>query len=217
MPYDWLTMQLEWDSTQRGPFAAWLRLAKPIPATFGDERVLVLDLGPSGALLSGLCTFEQGAEHELAFLDGWGNVKVRGLVTGTADHGQSSERDLLVRFQEHGIGLSEFIERYQEQIRRAEVANAAGKIDQNVIDGDRMLSDLGSAARSNEPFLCCRLNAGRWTREITESAEQPADGFTISAAETEDQVTLLQLAFEESDDEERHALREFAAVSLPPR
>ena len=197
-----------------GSFAAWLRLAKPIPATFGEQRVLVLDLGPSGALLSGQCDYGQGAEQELAFLDGRGNVKVRGLVTGVADHGLSSHRDLLVRFQEPGVGLSEFVARYRDQIHRAEVANAEGHIEQNVIDGDRMLSDLGAAARSNEPFLRCQLNAGLWTRAITASREQPPDGFTISAAETDDQVTLLQLAYEESDDDGRNALREFAAVSL---
>ena len=122
--------------------ATWLRLAKPIPATFGEQRVLVLDLGSSGALLSGQCDHEQGAEYELAFLDGRGNVTVRGLVTGVADHGLTPHRDLLVRFQERGTGLSEFIARYEEQIRRAETANAEGDIEQNVIDGDRMLSDL---------------------------------------------------------------------------
>lgn len=209
-------MQRESEGTPRGSFGAWLRLAKPIPATFGDQRVLVLDLGPSAALLSGQCDYGQGEEHELAFLDGRGNVTVRGLVTGVADHGLTPHRDLLVRFQERGTGLAEFIARYEEQIRRAETANAEGDIAQNVIDGDRMLSDLGSAARSNEPFLRCRLNAGTWTREITASREQPPDGFTISAAESDDQVTLLQLAYEETDGDGRHALREFAAVSLPP-
>lgn len=208
-------MQRESDGTRRGSFLAWLRLAKPIPATFGEERVLVLDLGPAGALLSGRGQYEQGSQHELAFLDGRGNVKVRGLVTGVADHGLSPDRDLLVRFQDEGVGLSEFIARYEEQIHRAEAANAEGNIEQNVIDGDRMLSDLGSAARANEPFLCCRLNAGHWTREITANGEQPPDGFTISAAEAEDQVALLQLAYEESDEDGRGALREFAAASLP--
>ena len=208
-------MQRELSGTRGGSFAAWLRLAKPIPATFGGERVLVLDLGPSGALLSGRWDYAQGTEHELVFLDGRGNVKVRGLVTGVADHGLSPHRDLLVRFHEPGVGLAEFIARYEEQIRRAQEANAEGQSERNVIDGDRTLADLGAAARSNEPFLRCRLNAGVWTREITASREQPPDGFTISAAETEDQVTLLQLAYEESDEDERNALREFAAVSLP--
>ena len=205
----------EWNGAARGSFAAWLRLAKPIPATFGGHRVLILDLGPSGALLTGECDVQQGSEHELAFVDGRGNVRVRGLVTGVADHGESAERDLLVRFESPGVGLADFIAHYEAQIHRAELANAEGDLAQNVIDGDRMLSDLGAAARSNEPFLRCTLHAGRWTREITATRTQPPDGFTISAAETEDQVTLLQLAYEESDADGRRALREFAAESLP--
>jgi hypothetical protein len=209
------SMRQESDDTWRGSFGTWLRLAKPIPATFGGESVIVLDLGPSGALLSGQCDFDQGAEQELAFLDSRGSVRVRGRVTGVAEHGLSPHRDLLVRFQDPGFGLSEFIARYENQIRRAEVANAEGDIEHNVIDGDRMLSDLGSAVRSNEPFLRCRLGPEGWTRETTTSREQPADGFTISAGETEDQITLLQLAYEESDRDGRRAMREFAAVSLP--
>jgi hypothetical protein len=208
-------MLREPDGTRRESFVAWLRLAKPIPATFGEIHVLVLDLGPAGALLSGRCDYEQGMELELAFLDGRGNVRVRGVVTGVADHGTSPDRDLLVRFRDTGTGLTEFLARYEEQIRRAEVANSEGDMEHNVIDGDRMLSDLGSAARSGEMFLRCRLNAGLWSRAATGSREQPPDGFTISAGETEDQVALLQLAYEESDQDGRHALREFAAVSLP--
>ncbi|HVE70597.1 MAG TPA: hypothetical protein VNI54_04445 [Thermoanaerobaculia bacterium] len=138
-------------------------------------------------------------------------------MTGTADHGVPPDRDLLMRFQERGVGLSEFIAGYQEQIRRAEVANAEGDIEHNVIDGDRMLSDLGSAARWSETFLRCERNAGRWTQQTTTNGEQPPDGFTISAAESEDQVTLLELAYEESDEDGRRALREFAAASLMDR
>ena len=108
--------------------AAWLRLAKPIPATFGEQRVLLLDLGPSGALLSGRCDYGQGTEHELSFLGGGGTVRVRGMVTGVADYGVSPDRDLLVRFQGAGDGLAEFIARYQEQIHLAELANAGGTV-----------------------------------------------------------------------------------------
>jgi hypothetical protein len=79
-----------------------------------------------------------------------------------------------------------------------------------------MLSDLGSAARSSHGFLRCRFNAGTWTGEMTPSRDQPADGFTILASETEDQIQLLQLAYEESGEDERTLLREFAAASLSP-
>jgi hypothetical protein len=207
-------MQPEFQGT-RGSIGGWLRLAKPIPARFGEQHVLVLDLGASGALVSGRCDYEQGAQHDLTFVDGLGGVRVRGVVTAVANHGELPDRDLLVRFQEPGASLSAFIASYEDQIHRAEVANAEGDIDHNVIDGDRMLSDLGAAARSIEMFLRCRLGTQGWTREITTSREQPPDGFTVSAAETEDQLTLLQYAYEESDADERRALREFAAVSLP--
>lgn len=204
----------EWDSA-RDAFAGWLRLAKPIPATLGGETVLLLDLGPSGALLVGGAAFAQGSEHVLAFRDGVGDVRVRCLVTGVADHVVTDARDLLVRFQESGVGLAEFVVRYQQQIHRAGLANADGDFARNRIDGDALLSDLGSAARSNEPFLRCRLIGERWTCAITAVRDQPLDGFTISAAEAEDQVRLLQMAYEETDDDGRRALREFAAVSLP--
>jgi hypothetical protein len=209
-------MQRELEPTRRQSFASWLRLAKPIPAKLGEEAVLMLDVGPSGALLSGHCSYAQGTEHELAFADAGIRVRVRCLITGVADHHLTADTDLLVRFVESSDTLLEFVARYEEQIHRAETANADGDAALNVIDGDRMLSDLGSAARSKETFLRCQFGTGGWNREVTAKREQPSDGFTISAAETEDQLELLQLAYEESDEHERRLLREFAAASLPP-
>ncbi|MFZ2490424.1 MAG: hypothetical protein WA208_02975 [Thermoanaerobaculia bacterium] len=208
-------MSGEWEPIGRGSVAAWLRLAKPIPATLGACPMLVLDLGQSGALLSGLCEFAQGTEHDLAFLDDRHDVSVRCRITAVAEHGVTPDRDLLVRFIEPGVGLAEFIARYEQQVHRAEIANFEGDIEGNVIDGDRMLSDLGAAARANEPFLRCQFSGGRWHRELTASRDQPADGFTISAAEAEEQLRLLQLAYEETDEAGRRAMREFASVSLP--
>lgn len=204
------------DPTRRESFAAWLRLAKPIAAKLGAEAVLILDLGPSGALLSGRCSHAAGTEHELAFEEGGIGVRVPCLITGVAEHVATADTDLLVRFLARSEGLSGFIAAYEEQIRRAEAANAEGESALNVIDGDRTLADLGSAARSKDAFLRCQWSAGRWSHEVTSSREQPWNGFTVSASETEDQVQLLQLAYEESDEHGRRLLREFAAESLSP-
>jgi hypothetical protein len=209
-------MQQEQGSTRRESFAAWLRLAKPFAARLGGEAVLVLDLGPFGALLSGRCSHAAGTEHEFLFAEAGIRVKVQCLITGVAEHPLTPDTDLLVRFLEQSEALTEFITGYEEQIRRAETANAEGDEAGNVIDGDRTLADLGAAARSKESFLQCQLTATGWSREVTASREQPADGFTIAASESEDQITLLQLAYEESDAHERRLLREFAAQSLSP-
>jgi hypothetical protein len=207
-------VQRELDSISRASFAEWLRLAKPIPAKLGEQAVLALDLGPAGALLSGRCSYASGTEHDFAFAE-WGiRVRVRCLITGVADHMAGPDTDLLVRFLDRSDTLADFIARYEDQIRRAETANSEGDAARNVIDGDRTLSDLGAAARSKETFLRFRLNDGAWTREVTASGDQPPDGFTIAASETEDQILLLRLAYEESDDRERHLLREFSAASL---
>jgi hypothetical protein len=209
-------LQRELEPISRASFAAWLRLAKPIAAKLGEQAVLALDIGPAGALLSGRCSYTPGTEHDFAFSGDGLRVRVRCRITGTADHLLTPDTDLLVRFLDRSDALGDFIARYEEQIHRAEDANAAGDAARNVIDGDRTLSDLGSAARSKQTFLQCRLQAGIWTREVTAIADQPADGFTIAASETEDQLQLLRLAYEESDDRERRLLREFAAASITP-
>jgi hypothetical protein len=203
-------------STRRESAANWLRLAKPIPAKLGAEALLLLDVGPSHALLSGRCSYAPGTEHELAFAEAGFRVRVRCVITGVADHHVAPNTDVLVRFLEESEALADFVARYAEQIRRAETANAEGNAGGNVIDGDRTLSDLGSAARSKETFLRCQFRSGSWRREVTTTRDQPADGFTVAASETEDQVLLLQLAYEESDAHERGLLREFAAASLAP-
>ena len=203
---------MEPSDPRRDSVSAWLRLAKPIPASLGADQVEVLDLGPYGAMLSGPCTVEAGSEADLTF----GDVTVRCLITGVADHTGGEDKDLLVRFVGESESLASFIAGYRAQIERAAAANLDGDVAHNVIDGDRMLSDLGAAARESDEFLLCRFNGRRWTRELTTSREQPHDGFTISAGETEDQIALLQMAYEESPESERRLLRDFAAESLSP-
>jgi len=193
---------------------SWLRLAKPIAARLGSDGVLVLDLGATGALLSGRGQFTAGTEHVLSFADAGLRVQLRCLITGVEDHLLTPDRDLLVRFLEPNEALRSFIAGYQEQVRLAAEANARGEIAENVIDGDRTLSDLGSAMRSNPAFTRCRFDGAKWTRERTPDRDQPHDGFTIAAYEPDDQITLLQQAYEESDDDGRRLLREFAAASL---
>lgn len=193
---------------------SWLRLAKPIAARLGSDGVLVLDLGASGALLSGRGQFTPGTEHTLSFADAGLRVQLRCLVTGVEQHLLTPDRDLLVRFLERNDALENFISGYREQVRLAAEANARGEIEENVIDGDRTLSDLGSALRTNPAFVRCRFDGAKWSRERTPDRDQPADGFTIAAYEPDDQISLLQQAYEESDDDGRHLLREFAAASL---
>jgi hypothetical protein len=58
------------------------------------------------------------------------------------------------------------------------------------------------------------LTDGRWTSEYTSTSEQPTEGFTIAAGETEEQVALLCQTYEAGDDEARRLTRMFAELSI---
>jgi hypothetical protein len=55
---------------------------------------------------------------------------------------------------------------------------------------------------------------GKWSRMQTESAEQPSNGFTISAAESEEQIAMLCASFAEADRAGRDLIREMAKLSI---
>ncbi|HYO79629.1 MAG TPA: hypothetical protein VE010_24400, partial [Thermoanaerobaculia bacterium] len=53
-----------------------------------------------------------------------------------------------------------------------------------------------------------------WTSEKSATAEQPPDGFTIAAAEPEEQVALLCRTYESGDTEARQLTRMLAELSV---
>jgi hypothetical protein len=55
---------------------------------------------------------------------------------------------------------------------------------------------------------------GEWHSAFVSIADQPADGFTIAAGETEDQVALLCQTYESGDEEARRMTRMLAELSV---
>ena len=77
-----------------------------------------------------------------------------------------------------------------------------------------MLS-VGQAFRKHKSgYLAFVFREGKWTSRESRSALQPSDGFTVAAFESEQQVQMLKLAYEEADREGRELIRHFAAASL---
>jgi hypothetical protein len=64
-------------------------------------------------------------------------------------------------------------------------------------------------------FLRCDFLArGRWTKTKTTQADQPREGFTVSAEEEPDEVERLCSAYEAGDAEGRKLIRTMAAMSI---
>lgn len=77
-----------------------------------------------------------------------------------------------------------------------------------------MLS-VGQAFREHKQgYIAFVFRGGKWTSRESRSPEQPWEGFTVAAFETDQQIELLKLAYEEADREGRDLIRRFAAASL---
>ena len=63
-------------------------------------------------------------------------------------------------------------------------------------------------------YVRCELVAGTWRRTETNRAEQPQNGFTISAAESREHVELLCDTFGNADDDGRRLIRMMAELSI---
>lgn len=82
------------------------------------------------------------------------------------------------------------------------------------IKGDgyaRMLAHYRDAASD---YLFCELVNGAWRQTKTVQREQPAEGFTVSAAEDLAQVERLCAAYASGDSETRKLIRTLAALSI---
>lgn len=63
-------------------------------------------------------------------------------------------------------------------------------------------------------YVRCELVAGTWRRTETNRAEQPPNGFTISAAESREHVEMLCDSFVNADDDGRQLIRMMAELSI---
>jgi len=63
-------------------------------------------------------------------------------------------------------------------------------------------------------FIRCELVDGVWRRTSTNRAEQPPNGFTISAEEDREQIELLCQTFEAADTAGRKLIRTLAEMSI---
>ena len=100
-----------------------------------------------------------------------------------------------------------------EEIRRAQEANAAGDRAHNLIGTDATLT-AASQLEPTDAFLSYRLNAQGWKCRRSLLPDQPDDGFTVRASVPPDEIELLCRTYEKGDDASRHLTRLMAQLSV---
>ncbi|HEX8151782.1 MAG TPA: PilZ domain-containing protein [Thermoanaerobaculia bacterium] len=182
-----------------------LNVGRPIDGWFGDWAVRLIDVSATGALLEADEPIPDASRALLRFW--WRGTEVE-ITAETARH---DDLRCGVRFLEDSATLRRLIADEATAVLRAQQANADGDRAANVI-GEETLT--AASAISAFGFVTYTLADGRWKKRPALSRDQPADGFTVAAGESEDQIQLLCQTYEKGDGEARRLTRLLAELSV---
>jgi hypothetical protein len=182
-----------------------LTLLEPIDGWFGDFAVRLVDVSATGALIEYDEAIPADARALLRFY--WRGEEVE--VTAETVRTTASRSGL--RFLEENETLCVLIANSAKEMLVALEANARGDREGNLI-GDETLT--AAWRRPASGFIRWVLDSAGWASEHSSTAEQPQNGFTIAAAEPDEQVALLCRTYESGDTEARKLTRMLAELSV---
>jgi hypothetical protein len=192
------------------PVSQRLHLTRPIDGWFGDYPVRVVDVNTKGALIEHEDAIPLGTHGLLRFR--WRDHQVDvAAETDRTIEGQSSLRYIGVHQT-----LDILIQQSAEEVLRAQEANAAGDREDNIV-GDETLTSASAGLRRGLGFLVYTYNDSVWSTRRSLLPEQPNDGFTVAAGETQEQIDMLCRTYERGDEEARQMTRMLAELSVAAR
>lgn len=184
------------------------RIHFPLPLTgrLGTVEVAIADLSVLGARLEHRLPLAAGGHARIVFE--WDGERIEAdcrIVRSRIDRG----------VHRSGIEFDNLAPRTRELIRRLiEIHLRRAFDEQRRAARDVLLPPLDSLASIDNGYVCLTFDVSGWLRKRTHDPGQPAEGFTISADETDAQIELLREAYERSDRDGRKLIQLFAQLSL---
>jgi hypothetical protein len=182
-----------------------LVLVEPLDGWFGDYPVRLIDVSATGALIEHDDEIPADARALLRFY--WQGQEIE----LTAETARSLGYRTGVKFLDESEALIRFIAGSAKDMLLALEANARGDREGNIV-GDETLT--AAWRRPAAGFVRWIFNAGVWKGEHSLLPDQPENGFTIAAAEPDEQVELLCRTYEAGDTEARRLTRVLAELSV---
>lgn len=180
-----------------------LNLTRPLDGWLGDFAVRLREVTKQGARID---SDEPIPPESRALLRFWWNGEELEVMAEMT----SEDRLFFVEAPER---LWQLIDESVAELRRAQYANALGERDDNIISGDQTLTAASAGARI-AGYVTWTLADGHWKHRSSLIPDQPEDGFTVSAAEDEEQVAMLCQTYENGDEEARKMTRMLAQLSV---
>ncbi|HVR42871.1 MAG TPA: PilZ domain-containing protein [Thermoanaerobaculia bacterium] len=210
-----------------------IRLVPPVTGQLGSTPVVVSDLSLTGAGVEHQGSFAVGAKARLTFRWNGESVTIGCTVLRCRLIGFASGAQRLTVYST-GLAFDEESVAGEHPIRRMIEASVIRALDEQKANarGIRREREPRSlfAGRSEEPsdprtsllmglshesgYCTFRLSEGRWRKSRTNRPDQPPEGFTVWASEDPDQLELLCLVYEKSDDSMRKMIRILAQLSV---
>jgi len=184
-----------------------LNLTKPIDGTFGDIPVMVVEVSVAGAKIVHDQAIKKGASALLRFE--WRGQKLVVLSQVTRSDGARSG----LHFLENNEVLVRLVNEWAAEVLNAQQANADGNREDNVV-GEGTLTAASAGARALAGFLQYHFTPNGWKCHRALLPDQPEDGFTVSANESQEQIDLLCRTYEGGDAEAKKMTRMIAGLSL---
>lgn len=185
-----------------------LELSEPIDGWFGDFAVRLLNVSATGALIE--CDEPIPADARALLRFWWRGAEVE-LLAEMRRHGGDGAG---LAFVDDATMIRDLIAHSATELLRAQEANALGDRDRNVF-GDQTLTAASSYAASG--YITWTYGENGWKSRPSLIADQPSNGFTISAGEPADQVAMLCSTYEGGDTEARRLTRMLAELSVASR
>jgi len=174
-----------------------LNLTQPVDGAFGGVPLRIVEVSARGVLALTGAELRPGARGLVRFC--WRGEDVEaGAAVVWCEEGRAG-----FRFDEVPAVLRKLLEDSVTEILR----------EQRTTDDAPTIVDVDDFPPA-DVFVTYTLDGGVWTRRASLMPDQPANGFTIAAAEPQEHVELLCRTFEQGSVETRRLTRLFAELSV---
>lgn len=183
-----------------------LHLTKPLEGWFGQIPVRLMDVSAIGALMEHEEGIAVGTTALLRF--SWrGNHLILNAEVVRGGDGQSG-----LFFLDASPLLRELIAQSATEVLRAQQANLDGQRELNVV-GDETLT-AASAGLRGKGYVTYTFDNGTWTQRKSLLPDQPPNGFTVPAGESQEQIDMLCMTYQNGNEQSRSMTRLLAELSV---
>lgn len=191
-----------------------LTLPRPLPARYGSEKVFVLDLSINGARVAHQREKLEAPSDRIRFEWQGFELAFDAEVLRTSSEPMKIGTSLV---WESGLLFLDSVGDSEDNIRELIADQIMRVLDERKANARGIPPIAATYVKTGSKtggYVTWRLVGGAWKSAISQSPDQPLDGFTVSANESSDQVQMLCNTYQNSDLEGRKMIRKMAELSV---